>query len=262
MMNNVNPQPPFTAETPYTEETPTSGVHPLVDRALTSALAWALGGTVAGLVGVSALMGALGKGWDEIMNADMFLVAGLFLLVASYFIFHLLRLNAQAFAMVVMAVVEVVWRRELARRAEAEARLVLMQPSPPPVLPSGGTAVVTEIINTNRAPNAAVTMVGKVAVLNEDIATFLWRAYESNGQPGKGLTREYWIGKTKDGVTLVAPFVFPRRDGSSKECDREYFEALVDVVDKRLHLIEGRKSGNEGKLRESPERVLTQMAWI
>lgn len=255
MINNVNPQPSPPTETPYIEDS-TSGIHPLVDRALTSAMAWALGGGVAGLIGLTALMGALRKDWGEIVTVDLFLVAGFFLAVATYFGFNLLRLNAQAFAMVVMAVVEVVFRRELARRAESEARLSLTGSQP------SETRTVTEYVSTNRPLNAVVTPVGKVDVLNEDAATFLWRVWESNGQAGKGLTREYWIGKSKDGVTLVAPFVFERKDGSRQECTREYFEALIEIVDKRLHLLEGRKSGNEGKLRESPERVLTQLRWV
>lgn len=263
-MNNVNPQPSVVTEIPYEEPETFNGVHPLVDRALASAMAWALAGSFAGLVGATALMGALRRSWEEIVTVDLFLVGVLFLMVASYFIFNLFRLNAQALAMVVMAIVEVVWRRELARRAEAEVRLQLAQSAQPSAQPAPSLPerVVTEYVSVNKPLSPTVTMVGKTEVLNEDIITFLWRVWESNGQAGKGLTREYWIGKSKDGATLVAPYVFQRPDGSVQECSREYFEALVDIVDKRLRLVEGRKGGHEGKLRESPERMLTQLRWI
>lgn len=219
-------------------------LHPVLERILSSRLARAVEGACA-LDAAAVLAGwALSLPVEQLKEALALLTAVPFFLVGLASWGHLVEHNLLTFARAVEA-----WRLSSPPEPTPPASTVVIEPGPTQ------TEKEIEFIEWNGGKSKKTIPVDEVNVDTRDFAEFLWEAWTGEGGQGRGLKRDDWLGNGAD----ILPFRFPT---TGTEITRDYYDAIIHLLDKRLHLIKGRARGWSGELALPPDEILAKFQWI
>lgn len=144
-------------------------------------------------------------------------------------------------------------------------------PSPAPPAPTMAEEIAAAVtaadpqrevllVPTNR-PVRDVIKVGNVSIDKRDFLAFLARTWATNGAEEQGLARVFWCGGRKKDGSTIPRFVFERADGTTQECYRAYYDAIMLKLE-TLKEIEGRGNGWSGKLKRDPATWLSDTGWF